>query len=182
MQWEDDVAEADADTLASTPCALRADVCGGSAEGVLVLYSLSKQSEHGRVSYGAYRWRSIADRADGGIPQTDRQIIPGPVQAAMAAGLRDFDAVKTQHARYQERLGMLVSALRAYGILHRHAARRVVRVGESQVRRLLGGSAPACRNRHRRQPRRVLRSAGILAILATASDAAIASAAERLAR
>ena len=33
----------------------------------------------------------------------------------MAAGLRDFDAVKTQHARYQERLGMLVSALRAYG-------------------------------------------------------------------
>ena len=72
MQWEDDVAEADADTLASTPCALRADVCGGSAEGVLVLYSLSEAKQHGRVSYGAYRWRSIADRADGGIPQTDR--------------------------------------------------------------------------------------------------------------
>ena len=37
------------------------------------------------------------------------------IGAAMAAGLRDFDAVKTQHSRYQERLGMLVSALRAYG-------------------------------------------------------------------
>ncbi len=97
MQWEDDVAEADADTLASTPCALRADVCGGSTEGILVLYSLSKQSNMAGVSYGAYRWRSIADRADGGIPQTDRADHPGPVQAAMAAGLRHFDAVKTQH-------------------------------------------------------------------------------------
>ena len=43
------------------------------------------------------------------------QIIPGPVQAAMAAGLRDLESVKVQHARYRERLGVLVSALRAYG-------------------------------------------------------------------
>ena len=27
------------------------------------------------------------------------QIIPGPVQAAMAAGLRDLESVKVQHAR-----------------------------------------------------------------------------------
>ena len=115
MQWEDDVAEADADTLASTPCALRADVCGGSAEGVLVLYSLSKQS-----NMAGYRTALIAgDQSLIGPMAAYRkqigQIIPGPVQAAMAAGLRDFDAVKTQHSRYQERLGMLVSALRAYG-------------------------------------------------------------------
>ena len=43
------------------------------------------------------------------------QIIPGPVQAAMAAGLRDLESVKVQHAHYRERLGVLVSALRAYG-------------------------------------------------------------------
>ena len=115
MQWEDDVAEADADTLASTPCALRADVCGGSAEGVLVLYSLSKQS-----NMAGYRTALIAgDQSLIGPMAAYRkqigQIIPGPVQAAMAAGLRDFDAVKTQHSRYQERLGMLVSALRASG-------------------------------------------------------------------
>ena len=138
MQWEDDVAEADADTLASTPCALRADVCGGSAEGVLVLYSLSKQS-----NMAGYRTALIAgDQSLIGPMAAYRkqigQIIPGPVQAAMAAGLRDFDAVKTQHSRYQERLGMLVSASARIRILHRHAARRVVRVGESQVRRLLG--------------------------------------------
>ena len=76
MQWEDDVAEADADTLASTPCALRADVCGGSAEGVLVLYSLSKQSNMAGYRTALIAGRSIADRADGGIPQTDRQTFP----------------------------------------------------------------------------------------------------------
>ena len=82
MQWEDDVAEADADTLASTPCALRADVCGGSAEGVLVLYSLSKQS-----NMAGYRTALIAgDRSLIGPMAAYRkqigQIIPGPVQAA----------------------------------------------------------------------------------------------------
>ncbi len=72
MQWEDDVAEADADTLASTPCALRADVCGGSAEGVLVLYSLSKQSNMAGYRTALIAGDRVADRADGGIPQTDR--------------------------------------------------------------------------------------------------------------
>ncbi len=90
--------------LPSTPCALRADVCGGSAEGVLVLYSLSKQS-----NMAGYRTALIAgDQSLIGPMAAYRkqigQIIPGPVQAAMAAGLRDFDAVKTQHSRYQERL------------------------------------------------------------------------------
>ena len=33
----------------------------------------------------------------------------------MAAGLRDLESVKVQHAHYRERLGVLVSALRAYG-------------------------------------------------------------------
>ena len=50
MQWGNVDVEADADTLASTPCALRPDVCGGSAQGVLVLYSLSKQSNMVRRS------------------------------------------------------------------------------------------------------------------------------------
>lgn len=165
MQWEDDVAEADADTLASTPCALRADVCGGSAEGVLVLYSLSKQS-----NMAGYRTALIAgDQSLIGPMAAYRkqigQIIPGPVQAAMAAGLRDFDAVKTPAFPLPGASGHAGECSARIRILHRHAARRVVRVGESQVRRLLGGSAPACRNRHRRQPRRVLRSAGIPAIL-----------------
>ena len=99
----------------AAPCALQADVCGGSAEGVLVLYSLSKQS-----NMAGYRTAFIAGDRSLVAPMTAYrkqigQIIPGPVQAAMAAGLRDMDAVRTQHARYEERLGTLVGALRAYG-------------------------------------------------------------------
>ena len=179
----DHVAEADADTLASTPCALRADVCGGSAEGVLVLYSLSKQS-----NMAGYRTALIAGEQSligpmAAYRKQIGQIIPGPVQAAMAAGLRDFDAVKTQHSRYQERLGMLVSALRAYGYCTDMPQGALYGLGESQVRRLLGRDL------------RQLAEIGIVAspgefygapeylrFSATASDAAIASAAERLAR
>ena len=43
------------------------------------------------------------------------QIIPGPVQAAMATGLRDGESVDIQRDRYRERLGTLVAGLRAYG-------------------------------------------------------------------
>ncbi len=117
MQWRDAVngAEGDADSLASTPCALRDDVCLGSAEGVLVLYSLSKQSNMAgyRTAFIAGDESLIASMS--AYRKQIGQIIPGPVQAAMAAGLRDLESVKVQHARYRERLGVLVGALRAYG-------------------------------------------------------------------
>jgi len=72
MQWEDDVAEVDADTLASTAVRL-ARRCVWRVRRRRIGAVLAEQAkQHGRVSYGAYRWRSIADRADGGIPQTDR--------------------------------------------------------------------------------------------------------------
>ena len=117
MQWRDAVndAEGEADSLASTPCALCDDVCLGSAEGVLVLYSLSKQSNMAgyRTAFIAGDESLIASMS--AYRKQIGQIIPGPVQAAMAAGLRDLESVKVQHARYRERLGVLVSALRAYG-------------------------------------------------------------------
>ena len=117
MQWRGAVngAEGEADSLASTPCALRDDVCLGSAEGVLVLYSLSKQSNMAgyRTAFIAGDESLIASMS--AYRKQIGQIIPGPVQAAMAAGLRDLESVKVQHAHYRERLGVLVSALRAYG-------------------------------------------------------------------
>lgn len=117
MQWRGAVngAEGEADSLASTPCALCDDVCLGSAEGVLVLYSLSKQSNMAgyRTAFIAGDESLIASMS--AYRKQIGQIIPGPVQAAMAAGLRDLESVKVQHARYRERLGVLVSALRAYG-------------------------------------------------------------------
>ena len=184
MQWRGAVngAEGEADSLASTPCALCDDVCLGSAEGVLVLYSLSKQS-----NMAGYRTALIAgDRSLIGPMAAYRkqigQIIPGPVQAAMAAGLRDFDAVKTQHGRYQERLGMLVSALRAYGYctdMPQGALYVWVKAKSGDcwedLRQLAEIGIVA-------SPGEFYGAPEYLRFSATASDAAIASAAERLAR
>ncbi|KAB8288915.1 succinyldiaminopimelate transaminase [Bifidobacterium avesanii] len=101
--------------LTATPCALSPQVCGGSADGVLVLYSLSKQS-----NMAGYRTALVAGDAGLVAEMSDYrkqigQIIPGPVQAAMAAGLRDVSAVHAQHECYRRRLSTLVEALRAYG-------------------------------------------------------------------
>lgn len=101
--------------LAPAPCALSPEVCGGSADGILVLYSLSKQS-----NMAGYRTAFIAGDASLVTPMIAYrkqigQIIPGPVQAAMVAGLGDHESVRAQHDRYRDRLGTLVSALRAYG-------------------------------------------------------------------
>lgn len=117
MDWSAANADAVADgsALASSPCILREDVCGGSAQNILMLYSLSKQS-----NMAGYRTAFIA--GDVGLVRTMAdyrkqigQIVPGPVQAAMAAGLRDTAATRKQHARYRARLATLVAALRDYG-------------------------------------------------------------------
>ncbi|WEV47149.1 succinyldiaminopimelate transaminase [Bifidobacterium sp. ESL0690] len=97
------------------PCMLQPDVCDGSAEGILVLYSLSKQS-----NMAGYRTALIAGDPTLVRPMTVYrkqigEIIPGPVQAAMAAALHDFGSVRAQRARYAQRLQQLVEGLRAYG-------------------------------------------------------------------
>lgn len=101
--------------LTASPCALNAQVCDGTADGVLVLYSLSKQS-----NMAGYRAAFIA--GDAGVVRRMSayrkqigQIIPGPVQAAMAAGLRDRSAARVQRDRYRARLRTLADALAAYG-------------------------------------------------------------------
>ncbi|WEV69032.1 succinyldiaminopimelate transaminase [Bifidobacterium sp. ESL0775] len=97
------------------PCMLQPDVCDGSAEGILVLYSLSKQS-----NMAGYRTALIAGDPELVRPMTVYrkqigEIIPGPIQAAMAVALGDSEAVKTQRARYAKRLHQLVDGLCAYG-------------------------------------------------------------------
>ncbi|MDF7640423.1 aminotransferase class I/II-fold pyridoxal phosphate-dependent enzyme [Bifidobacterium sp. ESL0784] len=103
------------DESAPAPCMLQPDVCDGSAKDILVLYSLSKQS-----NMAGYRTALIAGDPELVRPMTVYrkqigEIIPGPVQAAMAAALGDSDAVRTQRARYNRRLHELVDGLRAYG-------------------------------------------------------------------
>ena len=150
--------------------------------GLPKAYWLSKQS-----NMAGYRTALIAgDQSLIGPMAAYRkqigQIIPGPVQAAMAAGLRDFDAVKTQHSRYQERLGMLVSALRAYGYctdMPQGALYVWVKAKSGDcwedLRQLAEIGIVA-------SPGEFYGAPEYLRFSATASDAAIASAAERLAR
>lgn len=85
MQWRGATNSADDDPLQSTPCALRSDVVFGSAEGVLVLYSLSKQSNMAgyRTAFIAGDESLIASMS--AYRKQIGQIIPGPAQAAMAA-------------------------------------------------------------------------------------------------
>ena len=101
--------------LPAAACALDPQVCEGSASNVLVLYSLSKQSNMAgyRTAFIAGDYKLISEMAE--YRKQIGQIIPGPVQAAMAAGLRDMDAVREQRGRYAARLASLVDALRAYG-------------------------------------------------------------------
>ncbi|PLS27681.1 succinyldiaminopimelate transaminase [Bifidobacterium parmae] len=108
-------ASADAFSLSATPCALSPQVCEGSADGILVLYSLSKQSNMAgyRTALIAGDYRLVTEMAE--YRKQIGEIIPGPVQAAMAAGLRDVEAVRVQWQRYRTRLSKLVAALRAYG-------------------------------------------------------------------
>lgn len=166
--------------LAVAPCALSPEVCGGSAEGVLVLYSLSKQS-----NMAGYRTALIAgDRALVGPMAVMRkqigQIIPGPVQAAMAAGLRDGQAVSEQHNRYERRLRLLVEGLRGAGYEARMPDGALyvwvaARSGDcwsdmGELARI--GVIPS--------PGEFYAAPGFLRFSATATDAAIADAAERL--
>jgi succinyldiaminopimelate transaminase len=99
----------------TTPCILDDDVCGGNAESVLCLYSLSKQS-----NMAGYRTALIAgdERLVSAMTRYRKQIgliIPGPVQAAMTAALGDGESVLDQIGRYRARLHSLTKALNAYG-------------------------------------------------------------------
>lgn len=99
----------------SAPCMLNPQVCAGSAQGILCLYSLSKQS-----NMAGYRTAFIAGDASllEDMTRYRKQtglIIPGPIQHAMAAALRDIEAVQEQKNRYRKRLAMLVNALREHG-------------------------------------------------------------------
>lgn len=100
---------------ASAPSALSSNICCNKSKGVIVLYSLSKQS-----NMAGYRTAFIAGDSEIIAEMTEYrkqigQIIPGPIQAAMVSALRDTQSVHEQWLRYRSRLSRLVSGLRAFG-------------------------------------------------------------------
>jgi succinyldiaminopimelate transaminase len=102
--------------LPTTPSILDPRVTGGSTEGLLAVYSTSKQS-----NLAGYRAAFVA-----GDPTLVRQllevrkhagmIVPWPVQRALLAAVRDDEHVAAQRERYRARREVLRPALEGFGM------------------------------------------------------------------
>ena len=100
---------------------LHPEVCGGSAEGILAVHSLSKRS-----NLAGYRCAFVAgDPAIVGELLAVRKnlglMMPGPQQAAMVAALDDDRHVARQHAVYAQRRRWLKDALEGAGFRLDHS-------------------------------------------------------------
>ncbi len=105
----------------ATPSILHPDVCGEHHDGLLALYSLSKQS-----NLAGYRAALV-----GGDPALIARILevrkhagmmmPAPVQHAMAAALGDEAHVAAQRAAYGRRREQLLAAVQRAGLRVEHS-------------------------------------------------------------
>jgi len=105
----------------AVPSILDPRVSGGSHEGLLALYSLSKQS-----NMAGYRAAFVAGDPAlvGRLLETRKHagmMVPWPVQQAMLAALGDDTHVAHQRARYGIRRGLLRSALENAGYRIEHS-------------------------------------------------------------
>jgi succinyldiaminopimelate transaminase len=94
---------------------LHPDVCGGSAAGVLAVHSLSKRSNLAgyRAGFVTGDPGLIADLL--AVRKQAGMMVPGPVQAAMAAALTDDEHARVQRERYAKRRSVLRAAFEAAG-------------------------------------------------------------------
>ncbi|GAA1488485.1 succinyldiaminopimelate transaminase [Brachybacterium sacelli] len=102
-------------TVDEVPSVLDPRVNGGSLEGVLCVYSLSKQS-----NLAGYRAAFVAgDPALVGellaVRKQAGMMLPAPVQEAMTTALGDDEAAAAQREVYRSRRAVLEPALRAAG-------------------------------------------------------------------
>lgn len=105
----------------AVPSVLDARVSGGSNDGLLAVYSLSKQSNVAgyRAAFvagdSALMANVINSRKHAGM------IVPYPVQEAMRVALGNDQHVKDQKALYRRRREQLVGALEAFGLTIHHS-------------------------------------------------------------
>jgi succinyldiaminopimelate transaminase len=102
-------------TVDAVPSVLDPRVNGGSLDGLLCVYSLSKQS-----NLAGYRAAFVAGDPTlvGELVAVRKQagmMLPGPLQAAMTAALGDDEAPAAQREIYRARRAALEPALRAAG-------------------------------------------------------------------
>ena len=94
---------------------LHPDVCGGSHDGLLAVHSLSKRSNLAgyRAGFVTGDPALVADLL--AISKQAGLIMPGPVQAAMAAALSDDTHAAEQRERYAARRSVLLAAFAEAG-------------------------------------------------------------------
>ncbi len=100
----------------TTPSILDPRVTGGTHEGLLCVYSLSKQS-----NLAGYRGAFVAGDRDlvGRLLEVRKHagmMVPWPVQRAVLAALGDEAHVAAQKARYAARRAALLPAVEAFGL------------------------------------------------------------------
>jgi succinyldiaminopimelate transaminase len=109
LGWEPEYADT------PTPTILDPRVTGGSNEGVLSVYSLSKQSNLAgyRAGFVAGDARVLAEVLD--VRKHTGMMPPAPVQQAMVVALGDHEHVRAQKAVYRARRDVLRGGLEAAG-------------------------------------------------------------------
>jgi succinyldiaminopimelate transaminase len=107
---------------ASPVSLLHPNVCDGSHDGLLAVYSLSKQSNLAgyRAAFVAGDGRLIGELLE--VRKHAGMIVPAPVQAAMVAALGDDEHVAAQRRRYGRRRDVMYAALRSAGWQVDHSA------------------------------------------------------------
>ena len=100
---------------------LRPEICGGSADGLLAVHSLSKRS-----NMAGYRAGFVTGDPGliAGLHEIRRHagmIVPVPIQAAMTAALNDDAHADEQRERYRSRRIVLLVALTAAGWVIEHS-------------------------------------------------------------
>jgi succinyldiaminopimelate transaminase len=114
LGWEGEWAD-------GVPSLLDPQVCGGSHEGLLVVYSLSKQSSAAgyRAAFAAGDPALVSRLLE--VRKHAGMIVPWAVQRSMLAALGDDAHVAAQKERYRARRDQLAPALRAAGFRIDHS-------------------------------------------------------------
>ena len=99
-----------------TPSILDPRVTGGVPDGVLAVYSLSKQSNLAGYRAGLLAGGSELVAQIAGVRKHLGLMVPDPVQAAMVAALADEIHVRVQRERYRARREVLLAAVTGYGL------------------------------------------------------------------
>jgi len=99
----------------TTPSILLPSVCGKNTDGVLAVYSLSKQSNMAgyRAAFAAGSEALIKGLVN--LRMHSGLNTPNPAQKAMVAALRDDEHVQVQKDLYRARREQLLAAVTAYG-------------------------------------------------------------------